>query len=57
MNYFKATDGGHLLECVSDTSTGTVYVYGLADNIDVSILGDASKSLDIKLKIGNYFAP
>lgn len=38
-NYFKGNDGTHDLDCAYDSATRRIFVYGMAHDVDTSVLG------------------
>lgn len=56
-NYFKGKDGASSLKCIASQTERTIYIYGLAEEIDVSEKGEDDNELPIVIDISGFTAP
>jgi len=56
-NYFKSVRGDLELDCVSSTSDRLVYLYGLANDVDISVVGGDDDVVTFTFKVTGFTSP
>mmetsp|Transcript_25893 Transcript_25893/g.4384 ORF Transcript_25893/g.4384 Transcript_25893/m.4384 type:complete len:115 (+) Transcript_25893:559-903(+) len=58
-NYFKTniSSSEYELQCTTASTEHAIYIYGIANEIDISEQGDDDNELPLHLDIGGFMAP
>lgn len=56
-NYLLSASNTNTLDCIYDSASSQLFIYGMSKDVDVSELGGSNTQLDAKLSVDQFTAP